>query len=203
MVSHGVLMVHWWTTRKWKRWWMVKYYPNHGNFVAWNFIWWLWVDKITLMDQTLEFWASILNPWTKFTYLFSQISHITLSLKTIHILGSQCLEEGGAWPLLLWWLPKVTLWIEKSPGQWSCLVTYQNVALLHIWYTVIHDMYWSSPSMMLHILYSTQLVYILYLGALYMYHTYDSCLTNLVKIIEKKRSLATPIWIFQNFNNSL
>ncbi len=59
--------------------------------------------------------------------------------------------------------------------------------LLHIWYTMIHDMYWSSPSMMLHILYSTQLVYILYVGALYMYHTYDSCLTNLVKIIEKKK----------------
>jgi hypothetical protein len=43
--------------------------------------------------------------------------------------------------------------------------------------------------MMLHILYSTQLVYILYVGALYMYHTYDLCLTNLVKIIEKKRDL--------------
>jgi hypothetical protein len=41
--------------------------------------------------------------------------------------------------------------------------------------------------MMLHILYSTQLVYILYVGALYMYHTYDSCLTNLIKIIEKKK----------------
>jgi hypothetical protein len=39
---------------------------------------------------------------------------------------------------------------------------------------------------MLHILYSTQLVYVLYVGALYMYHTCDSCLTNLVKIIEKK-----------------